>query len=393
MPANTIRRFPARSGGFVLIAAALTFVLLIGILGLVQDLARMYVAKNELQAFADAASMAAAMELNGTEPGIQHARDAVRDYHDLDKWNFHTAQPENVLIEFAVNRDGPYNENPGSPVGVRFVRVKAEGALRLYFMPGFSETAPLGMLLFTIGREQTLRAAATSGQLPVTRFWTNLLPYSPDAHDSNDANFGYKKGSLYTLRWPPLGQRPDPENPPPPGSRKYENWCQGDREAGYATSNGSSERGFIDIGQIPGSGGSAYIREAILNSVQTHDLGKGDPILNVSGNRGVESEALRERFFQDSDTISENYIQYLAKLNDSNSPVKGNGRRLAVVPVNNPANDTVVDFALFYLREDVCGDADDNTASCCGEYVGAALVPGRRAADPDSGAYKVRLLP
>ena len=52
-----------RSRGFVIIFAALTIILVIGVMGLVMDLARMYVARNELQAFADAATFGATMQL------------------------------------------------------------------------------------------------------------------------------------------------------------------------------------------------------------------------------------------------------------------------------------------------------------------------------------------
>lgn len=334
------------------------------------------------------------MQLDGTDQGLQHARSLVSEYRNLDRWNFQTARPESVTVGFSSAPTGPYEGNPEDPKDVKYVQVTAQGAVTLYFMPGFSTTAPVGMILVSIGGTQKLSVQATSGQVLVDTFYDNLLPYSPDALDADDPNFGYTKGSMYTLRWPPAGQRADPADPPLPGSTKWENWCQGDRDAGYVTNNASPDRGFIDIGDMPGSGGSAYIRQAIISNVQTHPLAKGDPIINVRGNRGVESRAMRDRFAQDSDTTSQNYAEYLANLNDPSSITFANGRRLVIAPVNNPATDTVVDFGLFFLHSDVCGDPNDNTASCCAEYVGSAQVPprGRTAADPDKGAYKVRLL-
>jgi len=52
------------------IAVALMLLALIGIAGLTVDLARMYIARNELQAYADAASLAAVEQLDGTDLGV-----------------------------------------------------------------------------------------------------------------------------------------------------------------------------------------------------------------------------------------------------------------------------------------------------------------------------------
>lgn len=369
-----------KSRGFVLITAALAMVMLIGILGLVQDLARMYVVRNELQAFADAASIAAALQLNGASEGIQHATSVATSYPD--QWNFRTATPENITVTFATTAAGPYTSNPATAAGVQYVQVTAQGTLPLYFMPGFSDTAPLSMMLFSISRNQTMSAMATSGQVPVNQFYENLIPFSPDAINVTDPNFGYTVGQMYTLRWPPPGQR----------GAKGSTWCSGDAAANYVTPDPAQERGFIDIGWGGVSSGSAYIRQAIVSSVQSHPLAIGDAIVNVNGNKGTESTAMLERFSQDTDTQSTNYAQYLANRNDPNSSNPGNGRRLVIVPVNNPniQPNPVLGFALLLLHSDVCQPSA--VASCCGEYVGSALVPGSQAGGPGAGAYKVQLL-
>ena len=56
-------------GGFSLIMIGACAVVLFGMMGLTTDLGRVYIAKNELQAFADASAMAAALKLNGTSSG------------------------------------------------------------------------------------------------------------------------------------------------------------------------------------------------------------------------------------------------------------------------------------------------------------------------------------
>ncbi len=384
--------------GFVLIAAALTIVVLIGMLGLAVDLARMYIVKNELQAFADAASITGATQLDGTSAGLEHAKTAARNYPG--KWNFYSTAPQGVTVAFSEQAAGPYLENPASAAGLKFVQVAAQGPVTLYFLPGYSTLAAaapvekggvaLGVMLLTIGRTQTLRVQAISGQLLVTSFANGLLPYSPDALNVADAaNFGYTQGSMYTLRWPPLGQRD-----------KKNQWCDGDQAAGFITPGASNDRGFIDIaGQ-----GSSDIRDAIINNAQTRSLSIGDTVVDRGGNRGTESDALRERWGQDADTTSWTYSAYINKINDPNyTGARGNGRRVVTVPVRNGDTNVVLGFAGFFVHEDICANGGDssagagggngqgNSSTCCGEYIGPVLVPSHRGGSNTVGAYRVKL--
>ncbi|MBI3693533.1 MAG: Tad domain-containing protein, partial [Acidobacteria bacterium] len=279
-------------------------VMLIGMLGLCLDLSRMYIAKNELQAFSDAATLAAARHLDGTSTGITYARNAATSYPD--EWYFQSAPPDTVTVTFAAFPGGPWEANPADPKDIKYVHVVATGNLTLYFMPGFSVTAPTGAWMFTIARTQSITGDAISGEYLLSGLKNGLIPYSPDAINIADPNYGYTVGSQYTLRWPPPGQR-------------TKNRCKGDLDAGYTSSDPSNERGFIDIGDPNGGGGgfngngSAFIREAIVSNVQSHPLYQGDTIINVSGNRGTESDALRERFGQDMDTESSSISDYYEK--------------------------------------------------------------------------------
>src|SRR5947207_8875466 len=56
----------SRERGFALIATALGLIAIVGIAGISVDVGRMYIAKNELMAYTDAASIAAGLELDGT---------------------------------------------------------------------------------------------------------------------------------------------------------------------------------------------------------------------------------------------------------------------------------------------------------------------------------------
>jgi len=402
MAIPVITRLRSGQRGMVLIAAALTIVLLIGMLGLAFDLARMYTARNELQAFVDAASIAAAFELNGTAFGIVHAKDKVNNYPG--KWGFEAYAPENVTTTFSNEANGTYVETPANPAGYTYVRVTAQAPVRLYFLPGFSVTAPPPALpppapppalwLLVIGKIQTIGAEATSGQFLETGFNNGLIPYSPDALNINDpVNWGLTRGAMHTLRWPPLGLR-----------NKTKQWCDGDEAAGYVTPNEASDRGFIDIA----GNGAAAIRDAIVNNKQTRPLYVGDVVVDDQGNRGTESDALRERHGQDRDSASLNYAEYMANINDplSLSP-KGNGRRFVIVPIRNPWNNVVLGFGGFFLHGDVCmlggdgvvplpdpgqgGGGGQNSSTCCAEFVGPAIVPGRPGGGGNTGAYSVRL--
>ena len=75
-------RCPSRrrqDNGFVLIVTCIVLAILLALGGLGIDIARMYVIQSELQAFSDAAALNAALQLDGTEPGIARARAAASE--------------------------------------------------------------------------------------------------------------------------------------------------------------------------------------------------------------------------------------------------------------------------------------------------------------------------
>ena len=96
--------------------------LLLAVIGMVFDLGRVYIARNEAQVFTDAASMAAALHLNGTAAGLQQARAAVARLPNT--WNLGTQNFENVAVEFSA--DGEHWESePKDPSPLRYARVTA----------------------------------------------------------------------------------------------------------------------------------------------------------------------------------------------------------------------------------------------------------------------------
>jgi hypothetical protein len=350
------RSGPGREG-FVLISTAVSILAVIGLLGLAIDVGRMYVVKSELQAYADQAAMAAAYALDGTSQGLTKASTAIQNVSgspsQFNRWNFGTRSPANAQIGFSSSAAGPFTSSPSSAPGVRFAQVTVSESLPLYFLPA----------LPSIGASSAVSATSVAGQLSKTSLGDGLSPFSPDAHNTSDPNFGFTAGQLYTLRWPPSGQ----------GSRT---WCGGD--AGYSPVS-SSDRGYVNVGQPNGNSGltSALVDN---NFFLPLPLSAGSSISMITGQNSASS-AMATRFNQDTDITASTYSSYT-----------GNGRRILIVPVNNgSASPVVIGFAAFFLPLNACGTR--NTSACCGQYIGSALqFASHPAAAAAGGLYAVELV-
>jgi Putative Flp pilus-assembly TadE/G-like len=113
---------PNRQQGFILIAMSVCMFLLIAVVGMAFDLGRVYIARNEAQIFADAASMAAAKQLDGTAAGLDRARAAVMALPN--RWNLGTEDFSGVVIEFSS--DGKqWEAEPKDLKALRYARVTA----------------------------------------------------------------------------------------------------------------------------------------------------------------------------------------------------------------------------------------------------------------------------
>jgi Flp pilus assembly protein TadG len=108
--------------GFILIAMSVSMFLLLAVVGMAFDLGRVYIARNEAQIFADAASMAAAKQLDGTAAGLERARAAVTALPD--RWNLGTEEFKGVVVEFSA--DGTqWDTQPKNLATLRYARVTA----------------------------------------------------------------------------------------------------------------------------------------------------------------------------------------------------------------------------------------------------------------------------
>jgi len=333
-----------RTRGFSLLTLAILLPVLVAMLGVSVDLGRIYIFKSELQAFVDAAALGAARELDGTAGGITRAQQIglIGPSGDgaLNRWDFDTQTVPTPVVSFSQVSSGSFVTSPGSGTGYRFVQVAVTATAPIHFLP----------VLPGISTMQQVSAVAVAGQRSISSLGEGAAPFSPDAHDVADPNFGFTLGTQYTLKWAPPGQRPKPG-----GS------CPGD--VGFTPGGGSSDRGYIDIGQ--GNGNSA-LGTAIVNNTYSlpQPLVVGSQIDMVQGNKNV-APSIEERFEQDSDRSSTAYATYT-----------GNGRRIFVVPVNDRGDPArVIGFAGFFVPPNACGH--NNNDPCCGEYIGPGVLNGQ----------------
>jgi len=338
--------------------AAACAVGMVAMLGLSVDLGRMYIARNEAQAYVDSAALSAALELDGSLTGLQRARNAVAA--STNRWHLATAAFAGTQTKFSTAQTGPWDANPASATGLRFVRVWATADPPLYFIP-----------IVTASTRGQVNAAAVAGQVQQTHYREGSFPFSPISHDESDPNYGLTPGTHYTLRWASA-------------PRLHQRVCDGDDDQSIidrANATGE-ERGYIE--EISAS----VIREAIEGGYQTRPLAVGDVVNMTGGAKQTEQDAIVDRVRQDTDPNSRTYADYEAA-------GTGNGRRLIVVPINTWHPDyRVVGFATFFLMEpSVYQAANGGNKPFCAEFVQAGYVQGsHHQGAGGTGGYAVRLV-
>ena len=131
--------------------------ILLAVAGLAIDIGRMYVIKSELQAFADAAALSAALRLDGTPGGLEEARRAARELAagpNAMKWDMGTRPITEIAVSFANGETRPDDKSwqaAGDPADLHFVRVVASAPAPLIFLRAFQ----------TLGGESSQVAAAS----------------------------------------------------------------------------------------------------------------------------------------------------------------------------------------------------------------------------------------
>jgi Flp pilus assembly protein TadG len=353
-----------RRKGYVLIATAFGMTVVLGAAGLAVDIGRAYVARSEVQAYADAAAVAAAAQLNGTSTGITAAQSAAQN--TSNKWNFGTSTISSPTIQFAQ----PLVSNSNQADPATWTTAPATGTNYLFVQVTASVNVPM-TLMQAVSAQSTMNVAANAqaGQVMVTTYMDGLLPFSPIAPNGADTvNYGYQTGQLYTLRYPS----------PVHGAGSV---CSGDASGTYWQSLPSQDHGFW------GSTSSAVIRGEIVDDTQAVPITIGENVPMVGGNRSAEGSALASRVSEDTDPTSATYAQYVqARM--------GNGRRVIGVPVNGgPPDFTAVAVRAFFLQTADIYNAVNGGVPICAEYIGTykQTATGTSAAGTGTGGYLVRL--
>jgi len=109
----------------VLIATCVALVVLLALAGFTIDVGRMYLIRNELQAYADSAALSAALELNGTDSGIAQscaAANRLATGPNAMRWDLGTQPITNVTASFSGDAKS-WQEHPKQAGDLRFVRI------------------------------------------------------------------------------------------------------------------------------------------------------------------------------------------------------------------------------------------------------------------------------
>jgi uncharacterized membrane protein len=142
---------PRARRGFVLFATATSAVAILGMVGLCLDLARLSIARNELQNYADAAAIAATDQLDGTTTGIDNAITEART--NVNKWHFDNNAVGTVIVDFATSPAGTFVANPNPAADYAFARIRARGSVPVHFLPIFAG----------LGVSRTVQATSVAG--------------------------------------------------------------------------------------------------------------------------------------------------------------------------------------------------------------------------------------
>lgn len=366
--------------GFVLVTMAAAAVAMLLALGLAVDMGRMFIVKSETQAYADAAALAACLQLNGQQSGITAAKAAVTA--QTNKWNFNTSSVSAPTVTFATTLNGTYSSNPASATGILYVKVNATVNMNLFFVPVMTNT-------FT----QNINSIGVAGQVPLTNFPQGLAPYTAVSTDNTPPQFGLTIGDEYDIQWPQFNNTRNGCGAANPDKCFNSPTCADESSASKtAVVNywGSNNNGYW------GSSSNSDIRDEILDVVQLQAVAVGtniEPVLS-NGDKASEARYLDTRANQDNNVVTNDLSTYLADTNHNN-------RRLLPVPIVDPTSTTattVIGYGLFLLE--VNGGSSSNyyvkktngNDPFCAIYAGPYDISGSIGAGGSTGATVVHLV-
>ncbi|MEO8052871.1 MAG: pilus assembly protein TadG-related protein [Acidobacteriota bacterium] len=360
-----------RQRGVVLMTMAIAAIALIGAMGLAIDLGHVFIAKNETQAYVDAASIAAALQMDGTTEGITRANTAATSLSGA--WNFSSSKITNPTVEFGNATAGPWYAptavNSGLAPTMNYVRVTKTVAPSIYFVP---------VVMTNPVYSQNVQSQAIAGQVAFsasTSIVAGLGPFMGVAACANgssvasciatsNSNFGLTVGNIYDIQWPQynshragcgngIGNIDKCFNSPP---------CPGDDVLKGGNMNpmqevvqnwGSSTNGYW------GASSTSTINQYILDIKQLQAVSIGTDLTAdfANGNKQGTAKIMDDRVNQDTvnfDTagVSASGPQRLA---DYLANSGRNGRRLMPMPMvyPNATGSQVVGYGLYLLISNI----------------------------------------
>jgi hypothetical protein len=375
---SSLKSGSRRQRGFTLVTMAVASTALVGALGLAVDLGRMFIIKNETQAYCDSGALAGAMLLDGTSTGITNAKLAVEG--SANKWNFFSSGITSHTTKFSTTATGTFIATPSPATGYLYVQVTSTVSMPLYFMG-----------LVVSQTSQTVNASAVAGQVSITNFTQGLAPYTAVSTNSTGPNFGLTVGDEIDIQWPQYNSTRNGCSTTNPDKCFNQPTCANESkasEAAVVTSWGSNINGYW------GGSANSTIEQEILDVIQLQALSVGTNITPSlsNGNKAAEANYLDERSAQDTDITDNTVSAYLAATH--------NGRRLIPVPIVNPSSPTETDvigygqFLLYsnstnnYYAKDTNGN-DPFCAVYAGPYNVGGIGPG---AGGSTGATLVKLV-
>jgi len=370
----------ARRRGFVLVTMAATAAAVFGVVGLAVDIGRMFITKNELQVYCDAAAVAAAMQLDGSTAGLGRARSAIIAFPN--KWNFGTTAVTGATAAFAMDATGPWVASPNPASAYSYAQVTAAALVPLYFLP-----------LVTAQSTFNVTAVGAAGQIPIRSLGRGISPYTAVSTKSGATNFGLVVGNSYSIHWPTYNGNRSGCGPSNPGRCFNSDPCPGDdidSQMAVVNNWATKYHGYW------GSNSNSVIAAQVLNTIQMAPVAMGDNIdsLLTAGNKQSEAGILDERASQDTNTDDDTPAAYLASSNH-------NGRRLLPVAIVNPVDPDhtiVIGFGQFLLQangspSNYYKKNSNGNSPYCATYAGPYNVGSTAiGAGGDTGAASVRLV-
>lgn len=396
---------------------------LVAAMGLAIDMGHIFIVKNETQTYVDAASIAAALQMDGTSAGITRANTAATSLSDA--WNFSSTRLTSPTVEFGATTSGTWytTANVTSVLAptMNYVRVTKTVAPNVYFVP-----VVMASPVYT----QNVQSQAIAGQVSLpaaASIAQGLGPFtgvaacngSVSSCEASGPNFGLTVGEEYDIQWP-----------------QYNSHRQGCGN-GHGNGNGGTAAncfvsppcaGDVAIDNLPGnnadpmvevvqnwgasingywgSNSTSVINQYILDTKQLQALAIGTDITPdlSSGNKQGTAKILDDRVNQDVVNYDPSSATTSAlKLSTYLANTSHNGRRLMPVPMVYPNNtgSQVVGYGTFLLEttESSSGGLStfykDGTGNqpYCAIFAGPWVMGGTNGGTSNSGGgARVRLV-